>query len=244
MIKAKKWILVGDHKQLLPIFQTIDDKKIQENMSIFCYMLNKYKERSVWLKWHYRSNSDIIEFSSHYIYEGKISPVNSCKEIKLKIKDYPKDMEFLNPNIPIVFLHVNSIESIRENGSKFNEIETNIIVKIIKVLKNLGIKSENIGIITPYRAQRDYIKELLKDDEIEVNTVDSFQGREKDLIIFTITSTKDMSFVEDENRLNVAFTRAKRKLIVIGNANSIHKKHKLLFEFLSYAKEKGGFFIT
>jgi len=109
-------------------------------------------------------------------------------------------------------------------------------------LKDLGIKSENIGVITPYRAQRDYIKEILKNNEIEINTVDSFQGREKDVIIFTITSTKDMSFIEDENRLNVAFTRARRKLIVIGNANSIRKEHKILFKFLSYVKEKGGYF--
>jgi predicted DNA helicase len=240
MIKAKKWILVGDHKQLLPIFQTLEDKKIQENLSAFCYMLNKYKERSLWLKWHYRSNSNIIGFSAHYIYEGKIFPVSSCKNIKLEIKEYP--IEFLNPDIPIVFLHINSKESIREDGSKFNEIEANIVVKIIKILRNLGIKSENIGVITPYRAQRDYIKEILKNNEIEINTVDSFQGREKDVIIFTITSTKDMSFVEDENRLNVAFTRARRKLIVIGNANSIRKEHKILFKFLSYVKEKGGYF--
>jgi superfamily I DNA and/or RNA helicase len=177
MIKAKKWILVGDHKQLLPIFQTLEDKKIQENLSAFCYMLNKYKERSLWLKWHYRSNSNIIGFSAHYIYEGKISPVSSCKNIKLEIKEYP--IEFLNPDIPIVFLHINSKESIRENGSKFNEIEANIVVKIIKILINLGIKSENIGVITPYRAQRDYIKEILKNNEIEINTVDSFQGKRK-----------------------------------------------------------------
>jgi superfamily I DNA and/or RNA helicase len=151
-------------------------------------------------------------------------------------------MEYLNPDIPVVFIHVNSVESVREDGSRYNDIEAKIAVRIVKVLKNLNVRSEDIGIITPYRAQRDYIKEILGDDNVEVNTVDSFQGREKDVIIFTITSTRDMTFVEDENRLNVAFTRARRKLIVIGNANSIRKEHKLLSTFLTYAKERNGYF--
>jgi superfamily I DNA and/or RNA helicase len=242
MIKAKKWILVGDHKQLLPIFKTLKDKKIQETLSAFCYMLNKYKERVVWLRKHYRSNYEIIGFSSKYIYGGKIVPVENCRKIKLNIKNYPRDMEYLNPDIPVVFIHVNSVESVREDGSRFNDIEAKIAVKIVKVLKNLNVRSEDIGVITPYRAQRDYIKEILGDDNVEVNTVDSFQGREKDVIILTITSTRDMTFVEDENRLNVAFTRARRKLIVIGNANSIRKEHKLLSAFLTYAKERNGYF--
>lgn len=242
MIKAKKRVLVGDHKQLLPIFRTLKDKKIQETLSAFCYMLNKYKERVVWLRKHYRSNYEIIGFSSRYIYGGKIVPVEDCRKIKLNIKNYPRDMEYLNPDIPVVFLHVNSVESVREDGSRFNDIEAKIAVRIVKVLKNLNVKSEDIGVITPYRAQRDYIKEILGDDNVEVNTVDSFQGREKDVIIFTITSTRDMTFVKDENRLNVAFTRARRKLIVIGNANSIRKEHKLLSTFLTYAKERNGYF--
>ena len=233
MVKAKKWVLVGDHKQLLPIFKTIKDKRLQEQLSVFCYMLNKYKERSVWLRRHYRSNYEIIGFSSKYIYKGEIFPVEACKRIKLNIKSYPKNMEYLNPDLPVVFLHVNSVESVREDRSKFNKVEAEVAVKIVKILKSLGVRSEDIGVITPYRAQRDYIKEILGDDRVEVNTVDAFQGREKDVIIFTITRTEEMKLVEDENRLNVAFTRAKRKLIVIGNANSIRKEHKLPTAFLT-----------
>jgi len=244
MVKARKWVLVGDHKQLLPIFQTlyVTDKRVQEKLSAFCYMLKKYSERSVWLRWHYRSNSEIIGFSSRYIYDGKIVPVKACKEIKLNVKSYPRGMEFLSAELPVVFLHVNSAESVRNDGSRFNETEAKVVKRIVDTLKSLGVESDKIGIITPYRAQRDCIKELLKDDEIEVNTIDSFQGREKEVIVFTITSTKDMSFSEDENRLNVAFTRARRKLIVVGNSESINEKYRLLSKFLSYVKEKGGYF--
>jgi len=243
MIKAKKWVLVGDHKQLLPIFQTIDieDKRILENLSIFCYMLKKYKNRSLWLKWHYRSNDQIIGFSQKYIYNGNITPIEACKNIKLNFKNYPKNMAFLDPEKPVIFLHVNGTEIIEKDGSRFNEKEVETIENIVYALKNLGIKSNEIGIITPFRAQRNKIKEILKDEEIEVSTVDAFQGREKDVIIFSITSTINMDFVEDENRLNVAFTRARKKLIVIGNAKSV-KQTNYLYKFLNYAKERNGYF--
>jgi len=246
MVKARKWVLVGDHKQLLPIFQTLDasDKKVQEKLSAFCYMLEKYSERSVWLRWHYRSNGETIGFSSLHVYDGKIAPVKACREIKLNIKGYPKGMGFLKPELPVTFLHVNGVESVRGDGSRLNETEAKAVERVVYTLKSLGVKSNEIGVITPYRTQRDHLKELLKDDKIEVNAVDSFQGREKDVIVFTMTSTKDMSFVEDENKLNVAFTRARRKLIVVGNAESIHERHRLLSKFLSYVKDRGGYFIT
>jgi len=245
MIKAKKWILVGDHKQLLPIFQELDtsDKKTLEELSIFCYMLKKYNERAVWLKQHYRSNNEIIGFSQRYIYNGNIVPVKGCRNIKLNLQSYTREVAFLNPELPVVFLHVDGIESIEEAGSRFNEREAEATKRIVQILKDLGIESHEIGIITPYRAQRNYIKELLEDEEIEVNTVDSFQGREKDIIIFDVTSTQDMNFVEDESRLNVAFTRARKKLIVLGNANSINQYQGLLSKFISYVKERNGYFI-
>lgn len=245
MAKARKWVLVGDHKQLQPIFQTLkpEDKEIHEELSAFCHMFKKYKNRSIWLRKHYRSNSKIIGFSCEYIYNGNIKPVDACSQIKLEVGEYPVHMRFLNPDIPVVFLHTDGMEMTERDGSKWNEKEIETIKEITYTLKSLGIKSDEIGVITPYRAQRNRIKEVLEDIDIEINTVDSFQGREKDVIIFSITSTEDLSFVDDENRLNVAFTRAKRKLIVIGNANSINRNQSgLLYKFISYIKTNGGYF--
>lgn len=245
MVKAKRWVLVGDHKQLLPVFQTIDirDKVTPKALSAFCYMLDKYGNRALWLERHYRSNSEIIDFSRKYIYEEKISPDESCKEVKLKVGRIPEGMAFLDPNLPVVFLHVEGEEVLEKDGSRFNEVEVDIIKKIVSELKGLGVKSEQIGVITPYRAQRNRIKEALKDDDLEVNTVDSFQGREKDVIIFSITSTKDLDFVDDENRLNVAFTRARRKLIVVGNTKPISARRKgTLYDFLRYVEERRAIF--
>jgi len=239
MIKAKKWVLVGDPYQLLPIFKTLDDKDKLRSLSIFCYLLEKYKDRSLWLRYHYRSNNDIIGFSQIYVYNNRIKPDDNCKNIKLNIRY--EEMPFLNGDLPVVFLNIDSNEYV-ENGSKYNEKEAKTTKRIVSMLKRLGLASNNIGVITPYRAQRNLIAELLGDNEIEVNTVDSFQGREKDVIIFSVTSTEGMSFVEDENRLNVAFTRARKKLIVIGNAKSIEANKGLLAKFIAYAKEKKGYF--
>ncbi|MEM4318136.1 MAG: ATP-binding protein [Candidatus Nitrosocaldus sp.] len=163
--------------------------------------------------------------------------------------DYPPDMEFLNPNLPVVFIHIDGREDVENGGSRSNYAEVNAIVKIVYALIEHGVNSSEIGVITPYRAQRNKIREALSSkEEIEVNTVDSFQGREKDVIIFSITSTEDLTFVEDENRLNVAFTRAKKKLIVIGNINSIKREEQrrslpLLSNFLEYVEKRKGLFI-
>lgn len=247
LVKAKKWVLIGDDKQLLPIFQTIkiEDRETPRKLSAFCYMLDRYgREKTMMLRWHYRSNSEIIGFSQKYVYNGEIEPVEACRGIKLGIKNVTNDLMFLNPNIPTVFLDVKGRESICGDGSRVNEDEVSAAIKIILALKKLGVKSEDIGVITPYRAQRNRIAECLKDESIEVNTVDSFQGREKDVIIFSVTSTENLSFVDDLNRLNVAFTRARKKLIVLGNAESIQRyKDSLLSKFVDYVKERGGFFI-
>ena len=103
------------------------------------------------------------------------------------------------------------------------------------------MKNTSIGVITPYRAQRNKIKEMINLTDIEIGTVDSFQGREKDIIIFSITATGNLKFVANPNRLNVAFTRARRKLIVIGNLNSMYKE-KILRDFINYVAEKRGIY--
>lgn len=88
------------------------------------------------------------------------------------------------------------------------------------------------------------LKEKIKKQFLEISTVDSYQGREKDIIIYSVTSTKNFDFVEDENRMNVAFTRAKKKLIVIGNENAILKNSPagLLSKYISYSKSKYGYY--
>ena len=108
----------------------------------------------------------------------------------------------------------------------------------------MGIEGEKIGIITPYVAQVKKLREMIEDKSIEINTVDSFQGREKDIIIYSVTGTNEnrIKFASHSNRLNVALTRAKCRLIVVGNANAIRKTDTLLNKFLTWAMSRGYLF--
>lgn len=244
MVKARRWVLIGDHKQLLPIFKTVNDREMQERLSAFNSALKNYKDRALWLRRHYRSNIDIIGFPQRYIYEGEISPADICKYIKLELREKPlPGMEFLGPAKPVLFVGVCGHEK-NEGGSKYNENEIEVIKEIVSLLEKLGVSGEQIGVITPFRAQKRKIVEALKEHrDIEINTVDAFQGREKDVIIFSVTSTSNMKFVEDPNRLNVAITRAKRKLIVIGNPRPIMQFKGLLSKFIEYAGEREGLYV-
>lgn len=116
------------------------------------------------------------------------------------------------------------------------------VAGIVRDVEKTGFNMRNLGVITTYHAQRNMLKQSLP-REVEVNTVDSFQGREKDIIIYSTVCTRDLGFVEDENRLNVAFTRARRKLIVVGNAWAIMRASPdgLLSRYICYARDRNGF---
>jgi len=236
IVKGKKWVLIGDHKQLLPIFKSVKDYKRQEELSAFVNLLKKYKERSLWLRTHYRSNSKIIGFSSKYVYNFMVKPAPKCVDIKL-VYERPPKLELLDPEKPVVFVHCRGT-SIREKRSTYNEAEQEACLEITRSLLEAGVKPENIAIIAPYVAQKKYLASKIHESDLEVNTVDAFQGREKDVVIFSVTATtrKKLKFASNPNRLNVAFTRPKYKLIVVGNGKAIVQNDDLLiYKFLEYA---------
>ena len=121
MVKAKKWVLVGDHKQLLPIFRCLKETSesfgLSRQLSAFCYLLQKYPSREKWLGRYYRGNDEIIGFAQKYVYQGKIAPAPECKNIKLSISTYPSNMPFLCPDKPVVFVHAEGAEVIERSGS-------------------------------------------------------------------------------------------------------------------------------
>jgi len=240
MLRAKSWVLIGDHYQLPPVFKTIEQSienpEVLDPFSAFNRMIMLVGEsEATWLRTHYRSNLKIINFVSKSVYGGKIIPHESCEDEKLKVQaGY-----LLDPERAAVFLHVPGSES--GEGSKSNEAEIDAVKEIVKRLRQLGIEREKIGVITPYRAQRNSIKSIFG-ESLEVATVDAFQGREKDVIIFSAVATTAFSvrFVENRRRLNVAFTRAKKKLIVIANAHAPWSG--LMKDYIEYAKENDSFF--
>lgn len=123
-----------------------------------------------------------------------------------------------------------------DEGSRFNSLETEAVGRILLDLLEAGVPAGSVGVIAPYRAQVRTITAQLPRRGFEVNTVDSYQGREKEVIVFSATCTRDMGFVEDVNRLNVAHTRARRKLMVVANSESLGSRGGLLARFIGYAE--------
>ena len=252
-LKARKWIFIGDHKQMLPIFRGRSGRRRQERYSAFNHLLRKYQRRSLWLERHYRSHAEIIGFSQRHFYEGRIRPVERCRTLKLDVSGWETldGGEVLNPKKPVVFVHVESEERQR-GGSRLNDAEAEVCVQLAKMLATCLENAERrIAIITPYDAQKKFIRELAEDAGlklaeagvegrgVEIDTVDAFQGRQKDVVIFSVTSTEDVSFAADPNRLNVAFTRPIYKLIVVGNVLSAYK-NEILASFVDYCLDRSS----
>lgn len=244
MVKGKKWIVVGDHKQLPPIFRSVEDFLILEELSAFMRLIKNYPHRHLWLEVNYRSHCEIVEFLSRYVYEGKIRPCIECRERILRLWKTPS-IDALNPEKPIVFVHVEGKSKWDTKlRSVYNIDEAKAVVKLIRELVNCGVDPRNIGVISPYRAQVRLMKEELSNiglSNIEVSTVDAFQGREKDVIIFMVTTTGDLKFASEQHRLNVALSRARKKLIVVGNRKTIENASTdtLLSHLLGYCYKLG-----
>lgn len=231
MQKGKRFVMVGDPYQLSPVLR-YNNKSSQFSAFNFFYSL---KPHAVWLRNHYRSNPHIINFAARYVYKKAIKPHESCKDVRLNISS---TNPVLSPEYPVVFLNVNGSEE--GKGSKYNPKEAEVTATLCEELELHGIKANDIGVITPYVKQKELISTKT---DVEVNTIDGFQGREKDVIILSLTAVKDLRFASDPRRLNVAITRARKKLIVLGNEKSFiipQNKKLLVYKLYKYAGQNGG----
>ena len=111
-----------------------------------------------------------------------------------------------------------------EGESRLNPLEAALVVRKVTALLAAGVKASDIGVITPYSAQVRFLREEMKQPDVEINSVDGFQGREKEVIIISLVRSNiegEIGFLGDTRRMNVALTRARRKLIVIGDSATI-----------------------
>jgi len=227
--KCKKFILVGDNRQLQPIEE--EDISKEMNLSLFNRLFEMYPHISTLLAIQYRMHKTIAQIANEIFYEGKLRTSERVAEKILSLKK--SKHQFLNPKIPVAFIDTSKSEYYEEEvGSGCSNVkEAEYIAYIVSLFIKNKIKKENIGIITPYVKQKLLIEKFLEDIKIknvEVNTVHKFQGREKDIIIMSFARSKKYSFpqyklrfIENETLVNVAVTRAKRKLILVGNSKTL-----------------------
>ena len=186
-------------------------------------------------------------FPSLTFYEGSLQNGISKNERILEGFKFP----WPQVEKPMFFYHSVSNEEISASGTSFlNRKETENVEAVVSAFFNAGLRPDQIGIITPYEGQRAFIMNYMQRHgqldpsfykEIEVASVDSFQGREKDFILFSCVRSNEASgigFLNDPRRLNVALTRAKYGLIILGNAKVL-SKHDLWNNLLNEYKNQG-----
>lgn len=249
--RAKRFVLAGDHKQLPPTILSEEAKELSR--TLFEGLIERYSAKAQMLEVQYRMNERLMAFPSREFYGGRIRADESVGNITLadlKVMrpgfGEPWD-SILNPGEPLVFVDISKHpekweRQRRGSESRENPLEARIVAETVEKLLEMGVKPEWIGVITPYDDQRDLISSLVP-EEIEVRTVDGYQGREKEVIILSFVRSNErgeVGFLKDLRRLNVSLTRAKRKLIVVGDSEtlSVRSTYK---RFIEFVKAEGRF---
>lgn len=258
VLKAKRFILAGDHKQLPPTVLNEEAARKNLSKSLFERFLGLYGEKiRVMLDVQYRMNEEIEEFPSKEFYNGKLEAGEQVKRQKFEdlvqnsVLKSEKEKEFENEDFkPFLFIDTSGrggdefVERVREGStSRENRGEAKLVKEITERFLSFGIRPEDIAIISPYEDQRSLIRSMLRVEGLEIKTVDGFQGREKEVVIVSFVrnnKVRDIGFLRDLRRLNVSITRAKKKLILIGNSDTLKIEgcYKRLVEL---AKEKGAY---
>ncbi|KAL7005337.1 ATP-dependent RNA helicase [Cystobasidiomycetes sp. EMM_F5] len=243
---VKQLVLVGDHSQLGPTIMSKKAARAGLNQSLFERLI-LLGNRPIRLQVQYRMHPCLSEFPSNMFYEGTLQNGITAPERIRKNVDFP----WPQPSTPMYFHQNLGQEEISSSGTSFlNRTEAANVEKIVTRFFKAGVLPSQIGIVTPYEGQRSFItnfmqlngtlrKDLYK--EIEVASVDAFQGREKDYIILSCVRSNEhqgIGFLNDPRRLNVALTRAKYGLVILGNPRVL-SKHALWHHLLTHYKEKG-----
>ena len=246
ILRASKVVLAGDAFQLPPTVKSIEAKKNGFGISLLEKWINLGGSSS-FLNIQYRMNKWIMGFSNQQFYENQLKAAASVAEWKLNI---------LNNN-PVVFIDTAGCgfeEAINEESrSRYNKGEFFILreyfLQLAAALSATETEMPSIGIISPYREQCQMIEEEFNGEEnlaaylphVDINTIDAFQGQERDLILISLVRSNEKSeigFLSDYRRMNVAMTRAKKQLVVIGDSATIGND-SFYGAFLDYVEKTG-----
>jgi regulator of nonsense transcripts 1 len=249
---AKQVVFVGDHCQLGPVVMCKAAAKAGLTLSMF-ERLVLIGYRPIRLQVQYRMHPSLSEFPSNMFYEGSLqNGVTEADRQLLNLPDYAgkEDFPWPVPNKPMFFYSIAGMEEISASGTSYlNRTEASYVEKVVTHFLRMGVTPAQIGVITPYDGQKKYVSETMRRsgslagalyEAIEVASVDAFQGREKDFILVTCvrsSETQGIGFLSDPRRLNVALTRARLGIILLGNPRVLSKNPlwaALLLHFKEY----------
>ena len=244
MKRTTRVVFAGDHCQLPPTVKSIEAMRGGLAKTLMERIVENKPEVVTLLTMQYRMNEKIMQFSSDWFYDGKV--IAAPEVCHRGILDY---------DLPMIWIDTSGTEAyeqfVGESFGRINKKEAALTLeKLQEYFEKTGKQrildeSIDVGIISPYRAQVQYLRQQIKKKEffrpyrklISVNTVDGFQGQERDIIIISLVRSNNegqIGFLSDLRRMNVAITRARMKLIIMGNAETLSHTlfYKKLYEYV------------
>lgn len=242
--KADRVVFAGDHCQLPPTVKCIEAVRGGLGHTLMQCIVKQKPETVSLLKVQYRMNDEIMRFSSEWFYGGMLQ---SAPEVKYRgILDFDTPIEWVNTE----GMDCNE-EFVGESYGRINKPEAELSISQLKsYITRIGKERFldehiDVGVISPYKAQVQYLRQLIKRDTffkpfrplITVNTVDGFQGQERDVILISLVRANEdgqIGFLNDLRRMNVAITRARMKLIILGDASTLtrHAFYRKLYTYI------------
>ena len=224
---ADRIVLAGDHCQLPPTILSKAAAKEGFAISLMQRMVEAYGERITrQLNVQYRMHEQIMQFSSQHFYDGSLTADKSVSGHLLT--DLPQIKSDTFDSSPVTFIDTAGAgweEEIEAEGlSKLNPQEGQLVLQQVQALCEAGLSPSDIAVIATYAAQVRWLRQHSEYDQLEIDTVDGFQGREKEAVVMCTVRSNDkgeVGFLSDARRMNVALTRARRKLIVIGDSATL-----------------------
>lgn len=248
LLRSQRVIFAGDHCQLPPTIKSFEAAKQGLSKTLFEKGIEKFPQLASMLQVQYRMHESIMEFSSQYFYKGQLIAHGSVKHELLRPHEQP--IEFID-TAGCGYDEKQDPETL----SRYNSSEAELLIhQVERLVELVGVSSWldekiTLGIITPYSAQVDRLQRLAETSEIlepihrliSINTVDAFQGQERDAIAISFVRSNDraeVGFLADIRRTNVAMTRARKKLIMVGDSATLGA-HPFYAQLIDFLQQKG-----
>lgn len=260
ILKAKRCVLAGDHLQLPPTIKSKSAAADGLEITLFDRITRFESTQSVvkMLKIQYRMHEDISSWSSKAMYQNELASFEGVA--KRKLNELPhvhidKDDELLNATLLLLDTAGCDLEEDADEEqkgasnllalSKSNEGEARVVARHVRALLDAGLKQEEVAVITPYNKQVQVLKAMLVATypKLEIRSVDGFQGCEKEAVVMSLVrsnATKQVGFLADDRRMNVAITRAKRHVAVVCDTDTICA-HKFLDVLVKHFEAHGEY---
>lgn len=250
--KGRKVIMAGDHRQLPPTIKNQEAARNGMRRTLFEKLADWHGNQiKHLLNIQYRMNEVIMEFASKEFYDAELQADASVRhhtlndDLKGTCSEDETIQQILDPEAPLVYVNTREVDASERtragSTSKENVKEAELISRLVQQVLSENLDPAEIAVIAPYDDQVDLLQDHLDLEDLEIKTVDGFQGREKDVVFISMTRSNvrgNIGFLKEKRRFNVALTRARRKAVAVGDESTLQSDDTYK-SFIKYARKQG-----